>query len=230
MEETIMAEETAKQPEAPLTLEQFKKVVSGETTLADVAGMREDQLRAVASYGYTFFTEGKLEEAKRIFAGLVALNPKIGPFHTGLGEVLLKEGQVDGALEQFDAALKINPDDPVALVCRGEVYLRQGQINEASVDLKKVIALDPKMNGNPAHFAFRLAVAALQELDRRGIAKDKLEEIGRQVAEKAAKIKNQKLAVPPSAVKLPAGKAEAKTSAKTSKPAAKPATKKSAKK
>ena len=50
----------------------------GRTNLKQIVGMSDEELYAVASQGYYLFLQGKIEQARVIFEGLVAIDPKNG--------------------------------------------------------------------------------------------------------------------------------------------------------
>ena len=50
----------------------------GKTTLKDIKGYTDHELYAIAHMAYFYLNQGKTEEAKTLFEGLVALDPKNG--------------------------------------------------------------------------------------------------------------------------------------------------------
>ena len=55
--------------------ELVKRWGRGEVSLKHIAGVSAQELHSIASQGYFFFLQGKLEPSRLIFEGLVALDP-----------------------------------------------------------------------------------------------------------------------------------------------------------
>lgn len=125
----------------PRRLEAF---LAGHITLGELEGIPKEAQHEMAQTGFRFFTEGKLEQAKKVFNGLLALDPYDAYFLTALGAIAQQEGDLEEAEARFSRALEINPFSPSALAGRGEVRLIQGKLMEAAEDLSKAIAEDPE--------------------------------------------------------------------------------------
>jgi Flp pilus assembly protein TadD len=153
-------------------LERYRK---GELRFMQIFGLSATQMAAVLACGHNFFSEGRLEEAKRIFEGLAVIDPKYPYIHTMLGAIHQRMEQYDRAVVRYTLALKLYPNDVHALTNRGELYLMLGRFLEAAADLKKVLALDfQKTNpvANRARLLSVLATEALQKVQReRSVAK-----------------------------------------------------------
>lgn len=128
-------------PEADAKLLQLvQKWSEGKATLKDVRGYSDDELYAVARTGYAFFNQGKYPEARTIFQGLFAINPRDPYFARAMAVLEMASGNSDGALSAYDVALKLEPGDPLTLVGRAEILIATGQKNAAVADLKKAAA------------------------------------------------------------------------------------------
>lgn len=138
----------------PRRLEAF---IAGHITLGELEGIPKEAQHEMAQTGFRFFTEGKLAQAKKVFTGLLALDPYDAYFLTALGAVAQQEGNLEEAEARFSRALEINPFSPSALVGRGEVRLIQGKLLEAAEDLAKAIAEDPEGKDPATHRARGLA-------------------------------------------------------------------------
>lgn len=125
----------------PRRLEAF---LAGQITLGDLEGIPKDAQHEMAKTGFRFFTEGRLEQARKVFTGLLALDPFDAYFLTVLGAIAQQEGNLEEAELRFSRALEINPFSPSALAGRGEVRLAQGRLLDAAADLTKAIAEDPE--------------------------------------------------------------------------------------
>jgi tetratricopeptide (TPR) repeat protein len=123
--------------------EKALRLARGEITLAQYAGLRREELYAVARTAYRLLNGGRLEEALTIYRGLAAADPYDSVFRCHLAATLLRLGDAESALAEFDAALRLNVASVDALSGRGEARLRLGHFNEAVKDLSAAAALDP---------------------------------------------------------------------------------------
>jgi type III secretion system low calcium response chaperone LcrH/SycD len=118
-------------------LTQLQRWADGKATLKDVRGYSDEELYAIARTAYFFYYQGKLEEARKLFQGLYAVNPLDAYFAKALGVVELACGNAQGALSAYDVAVKLAPQDSQAYVGRAEVKLSLGQKSGAADDLRK---------------------------------------------------------------------------------------------
>jgi tetratricopeptide (TPR) repeat protein len=147
------------------TPERIEKWIRGEITMRELDGMSGADMLEIATMGYAQYENGKYEEARVIFTGLCALEPRESYFRTALGCVFLAQEQLDRAEQQFNEAVRLNPKDQAAFVNRGEVYLRQGRVMEAAQDFKAAVDLDPKNESPFSARAKALAAAVLETLE-----------------------------------------------------------------
>ncbi|HEX7314748.1 MAG TPA: tetratricopeptide repeat protein [Pyrinomonadaceae bacterium] len=140
-----------------------RRLVSGQATLAEYAGLRREQLYEIARVGYQLMNSGRLEEAREIYRGLVAADPFDSVFHCHLAAVNLRMGQTEAALVGFDAALRFNRASVDALAGRGETYFKQGRLGEAVKDLRAAVELDPGA-ARPSAVRARALLLALGEV------------------------------------------------------------------
>ncbi len=124
------------------TVGKLKAFARGEATWAEVEGMTFEQAKAIAQVGCDLAAAGRYEEARILFEGLVAGNPKDAASRAALGTVFQKLGRQQDALTEYSAALEHDPRNPVALVNRGEIYLRQGN-QQGFTDIAKAVEADP---------------------------------------------------------------------------------------
>lgn len=124
--------------------QRLQAFITGQITLGDLEGIPKEAQHDMAQTGFRFFTEGKLEQARKVFTGLLALDPFDAYFLTALGAIAQQEGDLDEAERRFSRALEINPFSPSALTGRGEVRLADGRLVEAAADLAKAISEDPE--------------------------------------------------------------------------------------
>jgi type III secretion system low calcium response chaperone LcrH/SycD len=147
------------EPPNTMTEENWEKFVMGEITWAQLEGMTMEEAYAIADLGYTFFEQGKYDDAQTIFEGLVIGNPYDGYFHTMLGAIYAKKGMHEEAAEEYSIAIELDPENISAYVNRGELLLQHGEFEYAMDDLKAAIDLDP--NGeDPSGIRARALAAA----------------------------------------------------------------------
>jgi tetratricopeptide (TPR) repeat protein len=125
--------------------EKALRLARGEITLAQYAGLRRDELYAIAREAYRLMGGGRVAEALTIYRGLAAADPYDSVFRCHLAAALLRTGDAEASLTEFDAALRLNVANGDALSGRGEARLRLGHFNEAVKDLTAAAALDPKV-------------------------------------------------------------------------------------
>jgi predicted Zn-dependent protease len=123
----------------PRRLEAF---VAGHITLGELEGIPKEAQHEMAKTGFRLFTEGKLDQAKKVFLGLLALDPYDAYFLAALGAIANQQGELEEAEQRFTRALEINPYSIAALAGRGEVRLARGQLVEAAADLAQAITED----------------------------------------------------------------------------------------
>ena len=149
------------------TVGRLKAFARGEATWAEVEGMTFEEAKAIADVGCELAAAGRLEEARILFEGLVAGNPKDAASRAALGTVYQKLGRVQEALSEYSAALERDPRNPVALVNRGELYLRQGQ-RQGFTDVAQAVEADPNGETSAGRRARALVkaitVAAVEKL------------------------------------------------------------------
>ena len=119
------------------TIQALQKWVDGKATLKDVRGYTDEQLYSIARTAYTFYYQGKIEEARTLFQGLYAVNPLDVYFAKALGVVEFAAGNAQGAVTAYDVAIKLSPEDAAAYVGRAEVKLALGQKAQAVDDLRR---------------------------------------------------------------------------------------------
>jgi predicted Zn-dependent protease len=150
--------------------ERIQKWMKGELNMAQLDGFTGADMLEFAQMGYAQYENGKYEEARVIFMGLIALDGKEPYYRTALGCVFMAQEKLDRAIENFTDALTVDPTHQAALVNRGEAYLRDGKVVEAATDFKAAVDLDPKNESPYSVRARALAAAALETLE--AVAKD----------------------------------------------------------
>ena len=131
----------AESPNPKQLEEQLRQWAARKVTLKEIKGYSDDELYAIAHTGYFFLMQGKNEEAKTLFEGLVAIDPRNDYYYRALGVVFHKLNDSERAIKQFGYALLVNPKSAAALVNRAEVYIANNQRQEALTDLQAAMEL-----------------------------------------------------------------------------------------
>ncbi|NJM54114.1 MAG: hypothetical protein HC846_12465 [Blastocatellia bacterium] len=139
-----------------------EKLATGQITIAEAVGISRKQLYLIAEEGYKLLMQGRLEEARQIYAGLVAASPFDSVFHCHLGAVLWRMGDLEKALEEYDASLQFNIANVDALAGRGELLLLKGEIRKGLEDLRKALETDPKLT-RPSTVRARALVLSIHQ-------------------------------------------------------------------
>src|SRR5688572_31335668 len=107
----------------------------GKLTLREIKAYSDEELYAISHIGYFFLMQGKNEEAKTLFEGLVAIDPRNDYYYRALGVIFHKLGDAERAIKYFGYAIKVNSRSPAAYVNRAEVYIASArwQIGRAHV-------------------------------------------------------------------------------------------------
>lgn len=125
------------------------QMANGQLPLNAWLGISAEGMEALAGFGAMLLSQGQAAEARKVFAGLLAVDPTsyFGP--AGIGALALRESRLDEAVKWLSRAAAGNPSDPAVWANLGEACLRLGQIEQAGTHLRKALALDPDKT-NPA--------------------------------------------------------------------------------
>ena len=135
---------------------------NGEQTLMQLKGYSEEELYSIAQQGYTLFLNGKIKDARTIFEGLVAIDPRNDYYYRALGVVYHRLGDAERALRQFDHAITVAPRSAAAYVNRAEVHISRRDYARALADLASAVQVSGDLSVPIARKAL-----ALQKLLRR---------------------------------------------------------------
>ena len=108
---------------------------SGKVSLKQIVGLSEDELYAIASQGYFLFLQGKIEPARILFEGLVAIEPRNAYYYRALGAIYWRLKEAQKAQKQFSYAIKVAPKEISSYINRAEVYVAERHFKEAKEDL-----------------------------------------------------------------------------------------------
>ncbi len=157
--------ETTREREVVLA-DRIEKVATGQATIADAAGITKKQLYEIAEKGHSLFNQGRLEDARGIFEGLVAASPFDSVFHCHLGAILWRSGDLEGALREYDASVRFNVANVDALAGRGELLIARGELEKGVDDLSRALEFDPD-GARPATKRVRVLLVSLHESAKR---------------------------------------------------------------
>jgi len=132
----------------PLLLDRWSR---GETNLKEIYGFNAQELHGISNQGYLLLMQGKTEQAKIIFEGLIAIDPRNDYFYRALGVIYHHLGETDKAVRQFGYAIKVNRQDLTSYVNRAEIYIQQKKYALAEQDLKEVLVLSAHDHAHPAY-------------------------------------------------------------------------------
>lgn len=138
-----------------MTTQQNPKII-------DALGITTRKMAALLVTGHRMYTQGRLNQARKIFEGLAVLDNASHYVQGILGSIYQKQKQYDLALLRYNNAIALFPNDVNSLTNRGEILVQFGRFQEASEDFKKAMQLDPERK-NPAANRARLLVSLAQE-------------------------------------------------------------------
>lgn len=113
-----------------------------KVSLAELKGIKRNDLYRLSEAGYIKFKHGRLDEAEKIFQALIVLDHRNGYFHAMMGAVHQKRGRPIEAIMEYSQAVKLTPKDVSAHVNRGELYLRHKNYRKAAEDFRNAILAD----------------------------------------------------------------------------------------
>ena len=155
----------SKEPEIVWDEKALKRFIKGKITLAELQGFSKETQYKLAELGFNMVSGGKLDEAEKIFRGLVALDPKDPYFLLASGSIAQRKGELQQAEKWYSEALERSHDHAVALANRGEVRLELGKLQEGAEDLIESLKLDPKLEQPTSQRARALLVGLKETLD-----------------------------------------------------------------
>ena len=134
---------------------------AGKITLAELEGISTDELNQLAVTGHELMGQGKLEQAKKVFIGLLVLDPTDAYYYMALGAISQKSGRMDDAETYYSRCLELEPNNASALANRGEIRIGCGREEEGIQDLEAALAADPTQ-AEPATERARVALTLLK--------------------------------------------------------------------
>lgn len=105
------------------------------------------QATAAFQAGSQAFAQGNLKQAQLFFERAVRLAPQVASAHTALGAVLRASWQLPAAEAELQAALKLDPRDRTGLLNLAIVDSLEHKDQEAVINLDRLRAVDPDLQG-----------------------------------------------------------------------------------
>jgi tetratricopeptide (TPR) repeat protein len=97
--------------------------------------------------GNRFLDAKRYAEAERSFLDALKLLPGLPALHHGLGLAYIQTQDYELAILHFESALKSNPHEVKSLYSISKAYAAIGESEKAKEGYRRVIALDPRMEG-----------------------------------------------------------------------------------
>lgn len=153
----------------PSELEKFQRLFAqfqaGEISFAELANIPSEFFFRIAEYAYIQFQRGNLDQAERLFEGLLLFDGKNAYYPRLLGAIAQKRKQNRKALGFYTLAVTLDPEDIVSHASRGEVAFKEGLREAALLDFEQAIALDPHQKNRWANRARFLKESLLKQGD-----------------------------------------------------------------
>lgn len=146
-------------------IEVLYKFLEDKASLAELRGITREQLFRVAEAGYIKFKHGRIEDAEKIFQGLIVLDHRNAYFHSVMGAIHHKRQRTVEAIVEYSQAIRLNRRDVCSYVNRGEIYLRVKNYRKAAEDFRTAILLDPNGANLWANRARSLVIAIKRSMD-----------------------------------------------------------------
>jgi tetratricopeptide (TPR) repeat protein len=140
--------------------ERLARFAAGNLTIAALENISKEKLYEMADVGYRLLTQGKLEDAKKIFSGLAVMDPYDSYFQMVLGSIFQRSNELVRAEQHYTRVLEIDSSLVTAYANRGESRVGLGKMKEAIEDFSKAILLDPQ-NKDPAAMRARVMLVAI---------------------------------------------------------------------
>ena len=125
------------------TYERNKVWRTDESLWRDVSEKSPANGRGLMNYGLSLMSQGKYEDAKRLFDRALVYNPNYSVLQVNLGIVTDRLGQPALAESYFQRALQLGPNEPAPHFFYGRWLVEQGRSGAAIPHLERAIALSP---------------------------------------------------------------------------------------
>jgi tetratricopeptide (TPR) repeat protein len=104
----------------------------------------EELVQTYLSEGQTYLNENDLEQAERVYARALELNPDIVQAHSALGYIYALQGKLQEALAENLKVLELAPNDYATHKNLAMIYQQSGRLEEAIVEAETALELAPE--------------------------------------------------------------------------------------
>lgn len=109
-----------------------------------ILNARQNHPGALALLGQILFSQGRYEEAVRVFSGLANLQPTVAGHWQNLATALRPTKRYDQAIAAFDRALRLAPPSAALLYNLGILQMERCDYGAAQLALRDAVKLAPK--------------------------------------------------------------------------------------
>jgi tetratricopeptide (TPR) repeat protein len=114
------------------------------TLFEHAAAATQNNTRAITVLGSLLAAEGKLEEAKRLYALALSYSPDNPETHFNLGKLLDQQGRLDEAIAEYSHSLWSKQWRDKAHILMGVALAKEHKYEEAVAHYRAALALNPK--------------------------------------------------------------------------------------
>jgi tetratricopeptide (TPR) repeat protein len=140
--------------------ERLAHFMGGNLTIAGLQNISKKELYDMASVAYRLMTQGRLDDAEKIFAGLTVMDPYDAYFQLVLGSLSQRKGNLPRAEIHYTRSLEIDRNNPATYANRGEVRVLLQNFAGAITDFSTAIKLDTR-GDDPAAMRARVMLIAI---------------------------------------------------------------------
>jgi len=144
-----------------------REIMAGNTDLAAIIGMTEDELEAVYSLGHGFYTSGRYGDALDIFRFLCMHRHMDPRFWFGLGATNQMLGDHATAVTAYRTCAMLDLEDAQVPMRAAECFRAMGDAESTRQALEAVVEVS---KGKPAQAAYAKRADAMLEQMRTGAA------------------------------------------------------------
>lgn len=143
--------------------DRLERIFRGELSWNAYFGLGFDVLEAMAAYGHNLYSQGRIDDAERIFEGLKTIDRNSYFGYAGMGAIWLQRGDFARAETELRQAIELDPGQACLRANLFEALLRQSKLDEAVAAYQAARELDPQGQDISVNRAGHL-VAALADV------------------------------------------------------------------
>ena len=126
-----------------IALLSLHREAEAEADLRKVIALQPDFARAHRALGQLLLDRGSTEEAKRVFARAIEIDPKLPEVRIYYASAMIKSGDAAGAIDQLHAAAAQGEETSLSRALLGVAFERLGKVDEAFSNYARAIGMDP---------------------------------------------------------------------------------------